>query len=229
MRISLQVAAGTWSAQWSNEKQEQPVCTVTGKTELLALSSRESILDRLRSFPLELYQLLQGEASEWIKPQLPLLILEGCSCGEQECKHGAEAISMLEADPLLRLEAAGLPKEELLSGVFDEWARDRGRASGSNPLERLAVDPSGEGRRGGGAFGEWIAEAAAEGTLHRPGPELHTFEIRSASGPVSQPELRDVAALMSHRPKALQALDIVRQHAAVNVQERIGSLPKRDV
>ncbi|WP_025681465.1 hypothetical protein [Paenibacillus massiliensis] len=229
MRISLQVAAGTWSAEWSDERQEQPVCRVTGKTELLALPTRESILNRLRGFPLELYQLLQGEASEWIKRQLPLLILEDCSCGERECRHATEALAVLEADPLLRLEAAGLSKAELLSGVFDEWARDRGRTSGSNPLERLAVDPSGEGRRGGGAFGEWIAEAAAEGTLHQPGPELHTFEIRSSTGPVSQPELRDVAALMSHHPKALQVLDIVRQHAAANVQERIGSLSKRDV
>lgn len=149
MRISLQVAAGTWSAEWGDERQEQPVCTVTGKTELLALPTRESILNRLRGFPLELYQLLQGEASEWIKRQLPLLILEDCSCGEQECRHATEALAVLEADPLLRLEAAGLSKAELLSGVFDEWARDRGRTSGSNPLERLAVDPSGEGRRGG--------------------------------------------------------------------------------
>lgn len=213
------------------------VFTVTGKLPQLSEAEREAVLAQLRKRPLALYALLRGgPAPEELAGLLPAAggapggaalgaaPAEACTCGRDRCAHAAAAehavAARLAAEPLLQLAHAGLPREALLAGVLGSWA------------EELAHDPSGAGRaaetagrpqaragEGGAAVGEWIAEAAADGAMHQPGPGFGAVEVRLAQ-PGQPPALPELTALLPGVPAAA-GLDLIRERVAARMWQAV--------
>ncbi|MDP9701009.1 hypothetical protein J2T16_003922 [Paenibacillus intestini] len=215
------------------------VFTVTGTLPQLSEAQREAVLAQLRKRPLALYALLRGgPAPEELAGLLPAAAPAGtpseaalgaapaaaCTCGRAGCAHAAAAeravAARLAAEPLLQLAHAGLPREALLAGVLGSWA------------EELAHDPSGPGRaaetagrpqaragEGGAAVGEWIAEAAADGAMHQPGPGFGAVEVRLAQ-PGKPPALPELTALLPGVPAAA-GLDLIRERVAARMWQAV--------
>ncbi|WP_269053833.1 hypothetical protein [Paenibacillus tundrae] len=104
----------------------------------------------------------------------------------------------------MQLAHAGLPREALLTGVLGSWA------------EELAHDPSGPGRA---AVGEWIAEAAADGAMHQPGPGFGAVKVRLAQ-PGKPPATPELAALLPGVP-ATAGLALIRERVAARMWEAV--------
>ncbi|WP_366291201.1 hypothetical protein [Paenibacillus sp. AN1007] len=213
------------------------VFTVTGTLPQLSEAQREAVLAQLRRRPLALYALLRGgPAPEELAGLLAAAEPAGapgdavpgaaaaCTCGSAGCAHAAAAeraaAARLAAEPLQLLAHAGLPREALLAGVLGSWA------------EELAHDPSGPGRaaetagrpqaragEGGAAVGEWIAEAAADGAMHQPGPGFGAVEVRLAQ-PGTPPALPELTALLPGVPAAA-GLDLIRERVAARMWQAV--------
>ncbi|MFB5762385.1 phosphoribosylglycinamide synthetase [Paenibacillus medicaginis] len=224
MQVKLQISAGHWEAEVMPAGGNGPdsaasaACRVAGTASLLTAERKEELLAELRDCPLELYKLLQGEDSPLLAAHgLPPVKAETCSCGDAACRHAAAVAQTLAASPLQRLELAGLPREELLRGVFAAWPQEPEGASSAAATAGAGARSTSS--RGGAAINEWIAGAAAEGTLHRPGPGFHSFEVKlpqelgaGGGGP-------DAAKLLPGLPRAAQALELIREKAAARARE----------
>lgn len=212
---------------------------VKGTLAQLNETQREAVLAQLRKRPLALYALLRGgPAPEELAGLLAAAELvdapgaavlgaapaASCTCGRAGCAHAAAAeravTARLAAEPLQLLAHAGLPREALLAGVLGSWA------------EELAHDPSGPGRaaetagrpqaragEGGAAVGEWIAEAAADGAMHQPGPGFGAVEVRLAQ-PGKPPALPELTALLQGVPAAA-GLDLIRERVATRMWQAV--------
>ena len=231
MQVKLHISAGHWEAEVTPaagpesgpDQAESAWCRVSGTAPLLTAEQKERLLAQLGDCPLELYKLLQGQDSPLLAASgLPPVQAESCSCGDAGCRHAAAAAQALAASPLQRLELAGLPREELLRGVFAVWPQEAEAAS-STAATAGAGARSGSSR-GGAAINEWIAEAAVEGTLHRAGPGFHSFEVKLPQELAADSGLPDAAKLLPGLPRAAQALELVREKAAARARET--SLPK---
>ena len=144
-----------------------------------------------------------------------------CTCGRPGCAHAAAAeravAARLAAEPLLQLAHAGLPREALLAGVLGAWADELAHdPSGPGRAAETAGRPQVRGGEGGAAVGEWIAEAAADGAMHQPGPGFGAVEVRLAQ-PGKPPALSELTALLpgvpAHRragfdPRACSRADV---------------------
>ncbi len=210
------------------------VFTVNGTLPQLSEAQREAVLTQLRKRPLALYALLRGgPAPEELAGLLPAAEPAGapgaataaaCTCGRAGCPHAAAAeravAARLAAEPLQQLAHAGLPREALLAGVLGSWA------------EELAHDPGGPGRaaetagrpqaragEGGAAVGEWIAEAAADGAMHQPGPGFGAVEVRLAQSG-KPPALPELTALLPGVPAAA-GLDLIRERVAARMWQAV--------
>jgi len=209
---------------------------VKGTLAQLSETQREAVLAQLRQRPLALYALLRGgpapeelagllAAAELADaPGAAVLGSAACTCGRAGCAHAAAAeravTARFAAEPLQLLAHAGLPREALLAGVLGSWA------------EELAHDPSGPGRaaetagrpqaragEGGAAVGEWIAEAAADGAMHQPGPGFGAVEVRLAQ-PGKPPALPELTALLQGVPAAA-GLDLIRERVAARMWQAV--------
>lgn len=199
-----------------------PVYEVAIPVRPLSSAAKDDVKRRLGDEPLALYRLLQGHPVPELAAWLPSSAVpdEGaarCTCGAAACGHAAAVLAAarprLAAEPLQQLALLGLQREELLAGVFDAWARAVPQAAGGSagaaslPKEKAPAGPS---------PGEWLAEAAAEGRLHRPGPLLREVEVRLT--PPAPPEQLgpegDWAGLLPQVRGAAKALGLVVRRTA---------------
>ncbi|WP_238650829.1 hypothetical protein [Paenibacillus piscarius] len=146
-----------------------------------------------------------------------------------ELLHGIR--QQLVKEPLLALALRGLSKEELLSGVFALWADQELEQPGEEgppaPVS-LAAELARLERKGPAvSSGEWLAEAAAEGSLHQPGPLFHELAPRPfpALPEVMEPE-EDWSALLPQTPKAREGLALLMRRAAESAARRAADLNK---
>lgn len=137
----------------------------------------------------------------------------------------------LVKEPLLALALRGLSKEELLSGVFALWA-DReleqlGEEGPPAPVP-LAAELARLERKGPAvSSGEWLAEAAAEGSLHQPGPLFHELAPRPFPAmPEAMEPAEDWSALLPQTPKAREGLALLMRRAAESAARRAADLKK---
>ncbi|WP_339806841.1 hypothetical protein MKY66_03030 [Paenibacillus sp. FSL R5-0766] len=212
--------------------------TVTGTPVRLSEAQREAVLAQLRKRPLTLYALLRGgPASEELAGLLPAAQApEGspgaatasaavaCTCGRTGCAHATAAeravAARLAAEPLLQLAHAGLPREALLAGVLGAWAEELAHdPSGPGRAAETAGRPQVRGGEGGAAAGEWIAEAAADGAMHQPGPGFGAVEVRLAQ-PGKPPALPELTALLPGVP-ATAGLDLIRERVAARMWQAV--------
>ncbi|MCZ1263890.1 hypothetical protein EIH79_03760 [Paenibacillus tundrae] len=238
--VELHMSPGGWTAEVSaasdaskevlaaagKTESAEGLFTVTGTLQQFSEAEREAVLAQLRKRPLALYALLRGgPAPAELAGLLPAAPSEAelgtaaggslsaggtatCTCGRTGCAHAAAAeravAARFAAEPLLQLAHAGLPREALLTGVLGSWA------------EELAHDPSGPGRA---AVGEWIAEAAADGAMHQPGPGFGAVKVRLAQ-PGKPPATPELAALLPGVP-ATAGLALIRERVAARMWEAV--------
>ncbi|WP_339239347.1 hypothetical protein MKX40_02890 [Paenibacillus sp. FSL R5-0517] len=214
------------------------VFTITGTPTRLSEAEREAVLTQLRKRPLTLYALLRGgPAPEELAGLLPAAQAhEGspgaatasasvaCTCGRPSCTHAAAAeravAARLAAEPLLQLAHAGLPREALLAGVLGAWAEELAHDPGATGrAAETAGRPQVRGGEGGAAVGEWIAEAAADGAMHQPGPGFGAVEVRLTQ-PGKPPALPELTALLQGLP-ATAGLDLIRERVAARMWQAV--------
>lgn len=225
MRVKLQVSAGSWEVEvteYAGQEERVPVRSyhVTGSQPVFTLSQKKEWMDLMKEKPLDLYRLLSGQYIPAIEAISKAAVdsINSLSEGEQDVPRESLK-SALETEPLLCLELAGVTRDELLDSVFDAWAAELAHI----PQTTLAVESlPREGARGSAAaISDWIAESAAQGALHRPGPGFYEIDIHlSQDLPQDQP-VHDAAALLPNLPRAGEALAIVRARVAARARAAI--------
>lgn len=232
-KIMLEFAPGQLRGTVAGE----PPVTVDVTVHMLEPAAKDGLLRRLNGDPQALYRLLMGRPAPWLDEWTPSSVPdEGsaarCTCGRAACEHAAAVLeaarARLAAEPLQRLALLGLPQEALLAGIFGAWAEAapplgaRGSAGGAaaRPKEKALSGPS---------PGEWLAEAAAEGRLHRPGPLLKEVEVRLAPPPPPEQlgPAGDWAGLLPQVRGASKALGLVVREAADKAELRRRRLDKK--
>lgn len=183
----------------------------------------------------ELYDLLQGDLSSGLAEFQVLPADEewkasGSDQREQIPERLLEQVRRrLAEEPLLALALRGLDKEELLSGVFALWAEDQDDADEDikQPAAgTLAAELARLERKGPAvSTGEWLAEAAAEGSLHQPGPLFHEIAARPfpASPVIAEPAER-WGELLAATPRAEQGLMLIMRRVAEAAARRAKDL-----
>ncbi|WP_440115938.1 hypothetical protein [Paenibacillus sp. QZ-Y1] len=215
--------------------------TVTGTLPQLSEAAREAVLVQLRERPLTLYALLRGGPAPAELAELLPAVPGGapgtaaeaplsagaavCTCGRPGCAHAAAAehafAARFAAEPLLQLAHAGLPREALLAGVLGAWAEELAHAPSSpGRAAETAGRPQARGGEGGAAVGEWIAEAAADGAMHQPGPGFGAVEVRLAK-PGKPPATPEIAALLPPGVPATAGLTLIRERVAARMWQAV--------
>ena len=200
---------------------------------------RNEVLSQLAMHPGELYDLLQGSLTGRLA-ELALLPedaeLRQAASEQSDGTLPQEELLMrvkqqLVKEPLLAFALRGLPKEELLSGVFALWAEQenvREAEAGTAAPVSLAAELARLERKGPAvSSGEWLAEAAAEGSLHQPGPLFHEISARPfpAMPDVLEPE-EDWSGLLPQTPKAREGLALLMRRVAEAAAGRAAGLNK---
>lgn len=191
-------------------------------------SRRKEILRSLALSPGEVFALLQGRLTGELA-ELELLPtdreLEQALFEGEEVEHKAETLRFIKErlaeEPLLALSLRGFTKGELLDGIFALWAEgdissDEAETEEEVSVSDLSTELARLERKGPAiSSGEWLAEAAAEGSLHQPGPQFHEIAARPFPSPVVVAEVtEDWGTLLPQTPKAIEGLTLIMQRVA---------------
>lgn len=191
-------------------------------------SRRKEILRSLALSPGEVFALLQGRLTGELA-ELELLPtdreLEQALFEGEEVEHKAETLRLIKErlaeEPLLALSLRGFTKGELLDGIFALWAEgdissDEAETEEEVSVSDLYTELARLERKGPAiSSGEWLAEAAAEGSLHQPGPQFHEIAARPFPSPVVVAEVtEDWGTLLPQTPKAIEGLTLIMQRVA---------------
>lgn len=192
---------------------------------------RKAALRRLADHPWQLYTLLGGGPGA-VPDGLPLMPTAEELLGFNPQTSETELQPLLallgealRQEPLRALALRGMGKEELLDGVFALWAEetqeeaapDKAAAGGQLAQELARLE-----RKGSAVpTGEWLAEAAAEGSLHQPGAQFHELAARPfpAAPQVAEPA-EDWGALLPRTPRAGEGLALIMRRVAEAAQRR---------
>lgn len=222
MELQLEAVSGVLSAT-----RVSP----TGRTSAWSLTvpiwpapTRQVIVRRLASEPAVLYELLQNRPPRWFVELEPLPVDTGRNLrqtlGEDSVDVEAlwtEIQKSLAEQPLLMLKLRGFPKEELLQEVFVGWGQsiDQGR-DGLNAQTGLAAELARLERKGPAlSTSEWLAAAAAEGSLHQPGPMFHDVGERVfPAEPAVAAATENWQALLPRTPKVQEGLSLIMHKVA---------------
>ena len=202
------------------------------KVPLWSPSTRKELVRRLAQCPSEVYALIQGRAPEWFSEMelLPTDLEQTLSSEGANLDIKAEDLLKqiekgLAEQPALVLKLRGFPKEQVLEAVFARWAEvaaEEDKANGSSPSVVLATEIARLERKGPAiSSGEWLAEAAAEGSLHQPGTSFHEVADRPfPKNPVVMPAAEDWQALLPQTPKVQEGLALVMRRVAEAAAQR---------
>ncbi|OMF93281.1 hypothetical protein [Paenibacillus sp. FSL R7-0273] len=194
-------------------------------------AQKENVLRQLAGQPGELYSLLQGKRTgsmaelQLIPPQL-----EQAASGSGTGAGLPEWIKQqLQEEPLLAFRLRGMSKEELLGGVFALWAGEEyppQEEGGAAPAGMLAAELAKLERKGPAVTtGEWLAEAAAEGSLHQPGPLFHELAARPFPAfPAVAPPAENWRELLPNTPRSSEGLALIMRKAAESALRRASEL-----
>ncbi|KOR76886.1 hypothetical protein [Paenibacillus solani] len=231
--IGLAIIPGQLKVKVDGGKESSEPHEVSVQVKMLNPADREKVLAYLEEDPLALYRLLAGQDAAWLDELAPLS-LEGetaeasCSCGQAACGHAAALLAaaarQLAAEPLQRLTLLGLPREALLASVFDAWAKAAPPAAGGAAAE--SATRAKEKGPSGPSPGEWVAEAAAEGRLHRPGPQLGELAVQLSPPPPADQlgPAGDWTSLLPGVRGVSKALGLVARGATKQAEQKRRSL-----
>lgn len=193
---------------------------------------RERVLRRLAEYPWRLYALMNGVPGGELDgvPVLPTAEeLQAYNPQTAEAERQLPLALLGEAlhqEPLRLFALRGMDKEELLNGVFALWAEEtQAEGAGADkaaPGGALAQELARLERKGSAVpTGEWLAEAAAEGSLHQPGAQFHALAERPfPASPEVSPPAEDWAALLPRTPRSGEGLALIMRRAAEAAQRR---------
>lgn len=226
--LRFDLSAGRLQGRIGPDGEQGGSCGISVTIEPLTGDARNTIIAYLTDHPLELYSLLAGREAPWLAGFVPSpLPGEGeavpCTCGREACGQAAAVLDAarqkLAAEPLQLLALLGLPREALLAGVFDAWAKAvPPRPSGSAGDTATRVKEKGPS---GPSPGEWVAEAAAEGRLHRPGPQLGELAVPLFPPPPGElGPAGDWAALLPGVSGVSQALGLIARAASERAEQK---------
>ncbi|WP_019913849.1 hypothetical protein [Paenibacillus sp. HW567] len=219
-------------------RDREAAYALTLEVPLWPAERKNKVLRELAAHPGELYELLQGRLNDrlaglGVLPAAAELETAVYEQGEGTATRAElqELIKQqLSEEPLLALSLRGLDKEELLAGVFGLWAEEEAPEAGAGRPAggALAAELARLERKGPAvSSGEWLAEAAAEGSLHQPGPLFH--EIAARPFPVS-PVIAEPAenwpALLPQTPGATEGLTLIMRRVAEAAARRAAALGK---
>ncbi|WP_379158394.1 hypothetical protein [Paenibacillus sp. sgz5001063] len=200
---------------------------------------KRAVLQELAEHPGELYGLLQGELGVRLaglgllpaEDELASAVFEQEPGAADRAQLQTLLTQRLSEEPLLALSLRGLGKEELLAGVFALWAE-----AGTEDEEAALPDASGtlaaelarlERKGPAVTSGEWLAEAAAEGSLHQPGPLFHEIAARPFPvSPVVAVPTEDWKSLLPQTPRATEGLALIMREVADAAARRAAGLSK---
>lgn len=240
---SLGTAAAEGAGKRSNKPgtgSEEPAQRVVCTLNILQwpAARKDEVLHQLSAHPGELYDLLQGSLTGGLAELdlLPDTELDQAADEQGTGQLPREELLLrvkqqLLKEPLLALALRGLTKEELLSGVFALWAEqenERDIEEGTPAPVTLASELARLERKGPAvSSGEWLAEAAAEGSLHQPGPLFHEISARPfpAMPDVIEPE-EDWSTLLPQTPKAREGLALLMRRVSEAAAKRAAGLNK---
>jgi hypothetical protein len=208
------------------QRSERPLSL---KVPVWQAARRREILQSLALSPGEVYALLQGRLTGGLaelellptETELEQVLFEG-----EGVESKAEMLKLIKErlaeEPLLALSLRGFTKGELLDGIFALWAEGDIDANESDteaeaaPVSELSIELARLERKGPAiSSGEWLAEAAAEGSLHQPGPQFHEIASRPfPSQPVVAAVTEDWGTLLPQTPKALEGLTLIMRRVA---------------
>lgn len=207
------------------------------KVPVWSAARRQEIVQRLAVNPGELFALLQGRLTGRLA-ELELMLTD--SELEQALleNQGTEALKLLKErlaeEPMLALTLRGFTKSELLDGVFALWTNDvlandeLETDDEAAPVDDLATELARLERKGPAiSSGEWLAEAAAEGSLHQPGPQFHEIAVRPfPTSPVVAEVTEDWEKLLPQTPKAVEGLTLIMNRVAEAAARRASRTAK---
>ncbi|WP_052756034.1 hypothetical protein [Paenibacillus durus] len=257
MNMQIEAAPGVLTAVWTpvsgtavkghaegggavDSQQASPKFRHVLKMEVWPLSRRREVVERLAESPHELYGLLKGCLPAWLA-ELGLWpddseLADPADPNTAEEAGDTAALAkvreQLAKEPLTALALRGLPKSELTDAVFALWAGGgsvSAEAAGAGPASAsLSAELARLEKKGTAASaGEWLAEAAAEGSLHQPGPLF--LEVRDRPVPVSpslSPPGEDWRPLLPNVPRANEGLELIMRRAAETAARRAKDLAK---
>lgn len=187
------------------ETGSPPLCVVELPVSAPADADGDRLVRQLEGRPLLVAGLLEEEAAALtaLLPELPPWRREpdaaatapACTCGAAGCAHVPQALAAADAawaaDPGLRLALLGWTPEALAAAVLERWAAARPLPAPEEALRQAAGGPEPQRSAAGDGpnVAEWLAELAAEGRLHQPGPQLHDVEaeLRELAPPHVEP------------------------------------------
>ncbi|MDT3428295.1 hypothetical protein J2Z22_003887 [Paenibacillus forsythiae] len=254
MNMRIEAAPGVLTAVWTpasgtaakgqakgdeakDSQQASPKFRQVLKMEVWPIARRREVVERLAESPHELYGLLQGRLPGWLAE--PGLWPDDSELSDpaaaEEAEDGAAMAKVRERlakEPLAALALRGLPKGELMDAVFGLWAAAGGSVpgeeAGAGPAASLSAELARLEKKGTAvSAGEWLAEAAAEGSLHQPGPLFP--EVRDRPVPVSPslpPPGEDWRPLLPNVPRANEGLELIMRRAAEAAVRRAKGLAK---
>ncbi|CQR52081.1 hypothetical protein [Paenibacillus riograndensis] len=219
--------------------QEAAPSVLTLEVSPWPAARKQAVLLELAARPGELYELLQGQLSARLAglgllpdgAELASAVYELGSGAAERAELQKLLKQRLAEEPLLALSLRGLDKEELLAGVFGLWAgpgtaeeeEAKPDASGALAAELARLERKGPAV----SSGEWLAEAAAEGSLHQPGPLFHEIAARPFPvSPVVAEPAEDWASLLPRTPNAAEGLALIMREVAAAAARRAAGLKK---
>ncbi|MFB4330940.1 MULTISPECIES: hypothetical protein [Paenibacillus] len=233
--LRLEIEPGWLKGKADGDIESSETYEVSVQVEKLDPAAREAVLAYLEEDPQALYRLLAGQDAPWLDELAPSPLRGGelaaearCTCGRAACGHAAALLAAaarrLAAEPLQQLTLLGLPREALLAGVFDAWAKAAPLPAGGSAAESAARAK--EKGPSGPSPGEWVAEAAAEGRLHRPGPQLSELAVQLSPPPPADQlgPAGDWTGLLPGVRGASKALALIARGAAKQADQKRRSL-----
>jgi hypothetical protein len=230
IELRLEAIPGELRASWVRQPGTMPELSL--KVPLWSPATRQEMIRRLSLCPNELYALLKGRAPQWFADfeLLPDHMEPMLTSYEEDSGLAAKDLldrlrESLAEQPLLALALRGFAREELLDSVLKRWAEVSAETETENVKNAgavLAAELAKLERKGPAiSSGEWLAEAAAEGSLHQPGTSFHEVVDRPfPAKPVVAEAPEDWQELLPQTPRVQEGLTIVMRRVAEAAAKR---------
>lgn len=187
-----------------------------------------------------IYELLQGRLADEDMAERLLPKPEELNQAMFDVKHAGQQSEWLrQLHDFLRNDAwqafllRGMTQTELLNDVFSHWTKVEADHAGDDSLKTGAGELAAElirlERKGPPiASGEWLAEAAAEGSLHQPGTQFHEIAERELPTAPVIPEVEEAwERLLPQAPRAREGLELVLRRVSEAAVERAKGIQRK--
>ncbi|MFC3750161.1 hypothetical protein [Paenibacillus sp. GCM10012306] len=231
-KLKLEVSPGKINAVWDADHR------VSLEVPLWKADAKRGIIRMLADQASEVYGLLQGRIADAILETYLLPSAAELEKGDFTRLHESEKTELLKQlrdqlahDPWLAFGLRGMSQTELLNGAFAIWAEAKqlnaAEEDSAKPDDLASLLSRLERKGPPVTSGEWLAEAAAEGSLHQPGTLFHEIPDRALpSAPVTMETEEEWERLLPQTPKAREGLHLVMRRVSEAAVKRAQNIRK---